>query len=88
MRLATLKNGKADGELVVVSRDGDNYLSAPGLTLLSAIEDWDAAEPMLRRMSALVEQGAGGSWIIPACWRRCRAHGNGWMARPSRSMAR
>jgi fumarylacetoacetate (FAA) hydrolase len=61
MRLATLKNGKADGELVVVSRDGDNYLSAPGLTLLSAIEDWDAAEPMLRRMSALVEQGAGGS---------------------------
>jgi len=61
MRLATLKNGKADGELVVVSRDGESYLSAPGLTLLSAIEDWDAAEPMLRRMSALVERGAGGT---------------------------
>jgi fumarylacetoacetate (FAA) hydrolase len=61
MRLATLKNGKADGELVVVSRDGDSYLSAPGLTLLSAIEDWDAAEPMLRRMSDLVEKGAGGT---------------------------
>ncbi len=60
MRLATLKNGKADGELVVVSRDGESYLSAPGLTLLSAIEDWDAAEPMLRRISVLVEQGAGG----------------------------
>ncbi|WP_206244793.1 fumarylacetoacetate hydrolase family protein [Novosphingobium terrae] len=60
MRLATLNNGKADGELVVVSRDGESYLGAPGLTLLAAIEDWNAAEPMLRRISALVEQGAGG----------------------------
>lgn len=60
MRLATLMNGKADGELAVVSRDGESYLSAPGLTMLSAIEDWDAAEPVLRRLSALMESGAGG----------------------------
>ncbi|MDE1917706.1 MAG: fumarylacetoacetate hydrolase family protein [Sphingomonadales bacterium] len=60
MRLATLDNGKADGELVVVSRDGESYLGAPGLTLLAAMEDWAAAEPTLRRISGLVEQGAGG----------------------------
>jgi fumarylacetoacetate (FAA) hydrolase len=60
MRLATLTNGKADGELVVVSRDGESYLGAPGLTMLAAIGDWDAAEPMLRRLSGLVERGAGG----------------------------
>jgi fumarylacetoacetate (FAA) hydrolase len=40
MRLATLRNGRPDGELVVVSADGARYLSAPGLTLLAAIEDW------------------------------------------------
>lgn len=60
MRLATLNNGKADGELVVVSRDGGSYLGAPGLTLLSALADWEAAEPMLRRLSGLVEAGGVG----------------------------
>jgi len=60
MRLATLRNGRPDGELVVVSADGARYLSAPGLNLISAIADWDAALPMLGRLSALLETGAGG----------------------------
>lgn len=60
MRLATLRNGRADGELVVVSADGARYLSAPGLNLISVIADWQAALPMLGRLSALLETGAGG----------------------------
>jgi fumarylacetoacetate (FAA) hydrolase len=60
MRLATLRNGRPDGELVVVSSDGARYLSAPGLSLIAAIADWDAALPMLARLSALLETGAGG----------------------------
>lgn len=60
MRLATLRNARPDGELVVVSADGARYLSAPGLNLISAIADWDAALPMLGRLSALLETGAGG----------------------------
>lgn len=46
MRLATLENGRPDGELVVVSADGARYLATAGLSLLSAMEDWQAAEPL------------------------------------------
>lgn len=60
MRLATLRNGRPDGELVVVSADGARYLAAPGLNLISAIADWDASLPMLQKLSALLETGAGG----------------------------
>jgi fumarylacetoacetate (FAA) hydrolase len=61
MRLATLHNGRPDGELVVVSADGQRYLSASGLTLIGALEDWDAALPVLQVLGALLEQGAGGA---------------------------
>ncbi|NBC35956.1 fumarylacetoacetate hydrolase [Novosphingobium sp. FSY-8] len=61
MRLATLHNGKPDGELVVVSDDGARYLAAPGLTLLSAIENWADAAPVLERLSGLLAQGQGGA---------------------------
>ncbi|MFC0686585.1 fumarylacetoacetate hydrolase family protein [Novosphingobium clariflavum] len=60
MRLATLENGRPDGELVVVSADGARYLATAGLSLLSAMEDWQAAEPDLLRLAALLEAGGGG----------------------------
>lgn len=61
MRLATLENGRPDGELVVVSRDGARYLAAPGLNLLAAIEHWGTAEPDLRRLAEVLEAGGGGN---------------------------
>jgi len=61
MRLATLQNGRPDGELVVVSADGQRYLSASGLTLIGAIADWDAALPALEKLAGLLEQGKGGA---------------------------
>jgi len=52
MKLATRNNGTPDGELVVVSRSADRCL-VPGSTypnLQSAIDDWAAAEPVLREL--------------------------------------
>lgn len=52
MKLATLKNGRKDGRLVVVSRDlrraADAQAVAP--TLIAALEDWAGCEPPLRAL--------------------------------------
>ncbi len=61
MRLATVENGRPDGALIVVSRDGARWLATPGLTLLSAMEDWAAAEPALRKLADMLEAGGGGT---------------------------
>ncbi len=47
MRLATLRNGSPDGQLIVVSPDGRHYADAPVATLQAAMEDWDAVAPGL-----------------------------------------
>ena len=52
MRLATLKNGTPDGQLILVSPDGASYAAAPVATLQAALEDWDAASAAL---SAITE---------------------------------
>jgi fumarylacetoacetate (FAA) hydrolase len=61
MKLATMGNGRPDGALIVVSRDGARFLAAPGMTMLSIMEDWDAAQPVLERLSRLLDQGGGGA---------------------------
>lgn len=47
MRLATLRNGSPDGQLVVVSPDGAHCAPAPFPTLQSALEQWGQASPQL-----------------------------------------
>jgi len=49
MKLATLKDGSRDGQLVVVSRDLEKCVAVPGIakTLQAALDDWDALEPRL-----------------------------------------
>lgn len=55
MKLATLANGRPDGQLVVVSRDHQRCVSAGRVaqTLQAALDDWDTAAP---RLAALAEQ--------------------------------
>ncbi|NMN06549.1 MULTISPECIES: fumarylacetoacetate hydrolase family protein [unclassified Novosphingobium] len=62
MRLATLRNGAPDGQLVVVSADGTRHLpGGPALpNLLAAIENWSEAEPAL---AALADELAGGAGL-------------------------
>ena len=59
MKLATLKNGTPDGELVVVSQDLSMYLSASTVApnLLSAIANWDNVVQALQPLSDALDAG-------------------------------
>lgn len=59
MKLATLRDGSRDGRLLVVRRDGESAAPAPDAwsTLQRALDDWDAAEPVLRALSDELDRG-------------------------------
>lgn len=59
MKLATLKNGTPDGELVVVSQDLTRFLPASAVApnLLSAIANWDDVEQELQSLSDALDSG-------------------------------
>lgn len=59
MKLATLRNGTRDGELVVVRRDGQTYVSATAVapTMQAALDDWERAAPQLSVLSDKLNRG-------------------------------
>lgn len=59
MKLATLKNGRPDGQLVVVSSDLSRYVSAGRIAphLQAALDDWDNAAPALEKLSRSLNAG-------------------------------
>ncbi len=58
MRLATVRDGSPDGALIVVSDDADRFVRA-GTSLLAAMADWTAIEPVLRELAGRVCAGGG-----------------------------
>ncbi len=60
MKLATLKDGSRDGQLVVVSRDLTRYTDASFLvpTLQAALDNWSRVSPHLSSMAESLETGA------------------------------
>ena len=69
MKLATLRSGSPDGELVVVSRDLERAVRATAIApnLLSALESWPAVEPRLRALASELERGsAAGAFDFPS----------------------
>jgi fumarylacetoacetate (FAA) hydrolase len=60
MKLATLKNGRRDGKLVIVSKDLAHAVAAADIapTLLDAIESWSDTEPKLRERAHRLAEGA------------------------------
>jgi len=60
MKLATLKNGKRDGELVVVARDLRTAARVPGIagTLQDALDRWDDCHSALRRVYEALNDGS------------------------------
>lgn len=58
MKLASLKSGR-DGLLIVVSRDLSRAVEATAIapTLQAALDEWDALEPELRRLSIEMNDG-------------------------------
>lgn len=61
MRLATRTNGTPDGELVVVSADGNRCLPATGVasSLLEALEDWEAHAAAMQSHCNALAAGEG-----------------------------
>ncbi len=59
MKLASLKSGR-DGQLVIVSRDLTRAAEAGDIapTMQDAIDEWEAIEPELRRLSIQVNENA------------------------------
>jgi len=57
MKLATLKNDRPDGQLVVVSRDLTRFVSAGRIasTLQSALDNWEELLPRLSDLSAQLD---------------------------------
>jgi len=60
VKLATLKNGMRDGELVVVSHDLSRCVAAPEIatTLQGALDRWESMEPPLRDVYHDLNSGA------------------------------
>ncbi len=58
MKLATLRDGTRDGRLLVVRADGEAGTPSPDAwpTLQRALDDWSAAEPALRELSARIDR--------------------------------
>ncbi|ODT72163.1 MAG: hypothetical protein ABS75_05045 [Pelagibacterium sp. SCN 63-23] len=60
MKLATLRNGRPDGQLVVVSTDLGRYVSAGRIapTMQAALDDWPRAAPALKDLAVELDKGA------------------------------
>ncbi|RUT30936.1 FAA hydrolase family protein [Arsenicitalea aurantiaca] len=59
MKLATLRNGRPDGQLVVVSRDLRHFVSAGRIApdLQTALDSWETLAPELHRLSEALDTG-------------------------------
>lgn len=59
MKLATLRNGRPDGHLVVVSKDLTRFASAGRIApnLQGALDEWDRCAPILRAVSDQLNNG-------------------------------
>lgn len=64
MKLATLKTASRDGELIVVSRDLARAASARAIcpSLREALDDWARVEPLLRALSARLDDGTAAAF--------------------------
>lgn len=69
MKLATLRSGRPDGQLVVVSADGTHCVAAGRIasSLQAALDDWDRAAPALAELAAQLDANAiAGQLFDPA----------------------
>lgn len=59
MKLASLKNGSRDGQLVVVNRSLSHYIAVPEIaeTMQDALDDWSDISPQLQTIYTQLNQG-------------------------------
>jgi fumarylacetoacetate (FAA) hydrolase len=60
VRLATLRDGTRDGELVVIARDGRRFARATEIapSLQAALDGWNRAGPLLGELAARLDAGS------------------------------
>ena len=60
MKLATLRNGSRDGQLVVVSRDLSKAVAVSQIasTMQAALDDWAHVSPKVLEVSDALEKGS------------------------------
>ncbi len=68
MRLATVRNGKPDGQLVLVSPDGGACAAAPVATLQEALERWDEVAPSLAAINVFDQLLMDITAPLPRAW--------------------
>jgi fumarylacetoacetate (FAA) hydrolase len=68
MRFATLRNGTPDGQLVLVSADGNACAVAPVATLQQALENWDVVVPQLAAVSSFDKPLENLAAPLPRAW--------------------
>lgn len=68
MKLASLNDGTTDGQLVVVTRDLQNYAPASGIaqSLQAALDNWHQISPQLEVLAGELEKGDFGQEFNPA----------------------
>jgi fumarylacetoacetate (FAA) hydrolase len=61
MKLATVRNGCRDGQLVVVSRDLSKAVAVPQIaaTLQAAVDEWSRVSPQLFEVADALDKGGG-----------------------------
>lgn len=59
MKLATLRNGTRDGELIVANTKGTHYVKATEIapTMQAALDSWETSEPKLRELASKLDAG-------------------------------
>lgn len=59
MKLATLRNGRPDGHLVIVSRDLQRFASAGRIasTLQDALDEWQRTRPLIEAVGSQLDNG-------------------------------
>jgi len=88
LKLASLRNGTRDGQLLVVSRDLTRAVPVPHVVpnLQAALDDWRRIAPRLEQVALDLEDGrAPGSFAFQATQvlAPLRAPITGWTARPT-----
>lgn len=68
MKLATIRDGTRDGELVVVARDGSRFARARRIapTLQAALDDWDRVSPELEVLSVAIGRNQVAAEVLDA----------------------
>ncbi|HEX5737957.1 MAG TPA: FAA hydrolase family protein, partial [Hydrogenophaga sp.] len=69
LRLATRRNGTRDGELMLVSPSGQQWVRAPAHTMQALLDDWATLAPLLETRRRTLEASG---WLQTEAFDACQ----------------